>query len=121
MAQVFTIPPRTLSGTILIPSTKIPTGMRTFVLDFDRSAWIDPTILMDAAFEVSFDGGTIWEAAGGFGGGCGNNVIGEAGDWRTRFTWTWRQSSNATTFVRGTLTITGGSIPISGGFLEMTP
>jgi hypothetical protein len=94
------------AGVHTISSTIIPSSVSLIELTFSRETWTDPSVILESELEISYDAGKTWAewCAGKAAGGILENHT------ETVFTCFDRNTGLSTRRVRGSFTITGGSL-----------
>ena len=93
----------------------IPLNLASVKIDFDVAAHLDPLVELRMAIEISFDSGGTWRDFFGFTrfGGIGHEDDGSVSLVAYRRT-SIPQPTNPQRRLRGTFTLTGGSLTTSG-------
>jgi len=107
MQDVLILPRTQLpAGTRNLGPTSIPLGVVQAGLEIDKTFWTNPAVKLSAQFDVSYDGGSNWQALGGFA-----DEPGGSGD--VSFAFLLAQPTNNQRRARATLTVVGGVCDIT--------
>lgn len=103
-------------GVIALPQTPVPVGIDRAHLTLDAVQWTDPQTLLSVQLWLSYDSGVTWLPGGGGTARGEPDRRGKTGLPLTTvaFMWTWPEPDNPNRRVKGTLTLSGGSLQTSG-------
>lgn len=127
MANTLNIPSITLKpGTHVFGPDTPPSGISTVTITFSRTDGSHslntaaPTTTFAAELEISYDGGTTWETLGGAETTGGSSTDPDTGQPYATFYLEvdFPSPTTAATQVRGTITVTGATVSVSGSIAE---